>query len=53
LLRSALPAQCPNDPALAAQCERATRFSNVMYLIAVVCLCVGAFFAFAAPLIFG
>jgi hypothetical protein len=53
MLRSALPAQCPTDPALAAQCERATRFSKVIYLIAVVSLCVGAFFAFVAPHIFG
>ncbi len=43
---------CPTDPALAATCMRTRRVSAWVYGISVLIYLVGAFFAFAAPLLF-
>lgn len=51
LLRRYVPASCPTDPVLAAACARAQRFNTWVYRGSVGIFCVGAFFAFVAPLI--
>jgi hypothetical protein len=43
---------CPADPALAAACMKTRRTSRVVYVVSVAIFAVGAFFAFAAPLLF-
>lgn len=42
---------CPTDPALAAACQQAQRVSGVLFYGSVVVYCLGAFFAFVAPLV--
>jgi hypothetical protein len=44
---------CPADPALAANCETTRDISLIVWWISVAILAVGAFFAFAAPLLLG
>jgi hypothetical protein len=44
---------CPADPALAAACTRARKWSFAIYLFSVVMFLTGFFFAFLAPIIFG
>ncbi len=40
---------CPADPQLARACVRLRRFSAILYVLALVALCLGFFFAFALP----
>lgn len=42
---------CPADPALAAACARARKNSLRVYLVSVGIFAIGAWFAFAAPLL--
>ena len=42
---------CPTDPALAASCETTKDISIVVWWISVTVYLIGAFFAFAAPLL--
>lgn len=42
-------APCPLDPQLRAACMRTRRWSLVVYLVSLVLLVVGAFFAFVLP----
>jgi hypothetical protein len=42
---------CPADPALAAHCSLLRRASLVLWLLALLCVAVGALFAFALPLL--
>jgi hypothetical protein len=44
-------APCPADPRLAAACERQRRVSRRVYAASVAIFAIGAFFAFAAPLL--
>ena len=44
-------APCPLDPALAAACTSTRRASLRLYLLSLLIYAVGAFFAFAAPLL--
>ncbi len=48
---STLP--CPADPALAAACNRARKWSVAVYTFSVVMFVTGFFFAFIAPALFG
>ena len=41
---------CPVDPALAAACAHARKFSLIVYLFSLGIFLIGAFFAFVAPL---
>jgi hypothetical protein len=50
-LRRLVPRECPTDPRLAAQCSRAQRTSSVFFSVSVAVYCVGAFFAFLAPVL--
>jgi len=49
--RSRKALACPPDAALAADCETTKDISLIVWWISVAILAVGAFFAFAAPLI--
>lgn len=40
---------CPNDAKLAMACARARRWSKAIFALALICLLIGGFFAFAAP----
>jgi hypothetical protein len=53
LMRIYVPQSCPADSALAAECQRAQRFSAALLKFSIGMYLVGAFFAFVAPLIFG
>lgn len=44
--------ECPTDPALAAQCGTLKKSGRAIFYFSLVCYLIGAFFAFAAPLIF-
>ncbi len=46
-------APCPADPALASACTRARRMSRGVWLASVALFAIGAYFAFAAPLLSG
>ena len=43
---------CPSDPELAAACSATRDWSRGAYLFSVIIFLIGAFFAFAAPIIF-
>lgn len=43
---------CPSDPALAASCGELKKSGSAIFYISVAMYLVGAFFAFAAPIIF-
>ena len=51
LLRRYVPASCPADPVLAEAGGKAQRANTWVYRGSVVIFCVGAFFAFVAPLL--
>lgn len=44
---------CPADPALAAACTRARKWSVAIYAFSLVMFVAGFFFAFLAPIVFG
>lgn len=44
---------CPADPALAAACTRARKWSVAIYAFSLVMFVTGFFFAFLAPIFFG
>jgi hypothetical protein len=44
---------CPADPSLAAACAATKDFSIVVWWVSVAVYAIGAFFAFAAPLLVG
>ncbi len=52
LQRRLAPRECPTDPQLALQCTRARRMSGFISGLSLLCLLVGAFFAFVAPYLF-
>ena len=52
LLKVFVPAQCPADPKLAAECARAQRISSMTLYVSIAAYMVGAFFAYVAPAIF-
>lgn len=49
LMRIYVPQSCPADPALAAECQRAQRFSAALLKVSIGMYLIGAFFAFVAP----
>ena len=49
LMSSFVPPQCPADPALAAECQRAQRLSAVLLYVSIMVYLIGVFFAFLAP----
>lgn len=50
LMRALVPPQCPADPKLAAECQRAQKISGVLLQVSVIAYLVGVSFAFIAPL---
>lgn len=52
-IRAWAPRLCPTDPRLALECMKARRLSACILYASMLLYLVGAFFAFAAPLIWG
>lgn len=51
VMRMTVSEECPVDPALAAECQKARGVSSVIFIVSVIAYFVGGFFAFVAPLL--